>query len=196
MRINKKITEISMNESIFGEFQYFIKRINGYRDSGKLPSGESIEDLEQRFRIQVVNGLVITEPGAQEIAMEILLSDLSEQEQRGHLMTLRKTGNTEFKLKKAKPKVLKKTESVDQKRERALNLFVKTLTKAGLKIQRQSLGVKMLYAEHELKSFDYDDLRDLKLLFVNTIKISGHAKKADPVKLANVFKQVFANALA
>ena len=183
-----------MHESIFGEFQYFIRRINGFRAGSPLAQGETIEDLELRFRVQVENGMVINDPDSQEIAMEILLSDLTELEKRRHLMELRKTGRTSFKAKKVGPKVLKlaSNETIHDKREKALDLIVRSLQKVGVKARRQPLGVKMLYAEHELKTVDYDDIRDLKLLLVNTVRISGHAKKVSPEKLANVFNEMTA----
>lgn len=181
-----------MKESIFAEFQYFIRRINGYRAGASLTAGETIEDLEQRFRIQVENGLVINDPGNQEIAMEILLSDFSEQEKRQHLMELRRTGKTNFTIKKAEAVTLKSSQGLSQeeKRERALDLIAEALKKAGLKVQKQPLGVKMLMAEFELKNVNYDDPKDLRLLLVNTVKISGHAKKVDPIQLANIFNKL------
>jgi len=51
-----------MRESIFGEFQYFIRRINAFMNGSKLERGETIEDLEQRFRVQIERGLIIDEP--------------------------------------------------------------------------------------------------------------------------------------
>jgi hypothetical protein len=183
-----------MKESIFGEFQYFIRRINAYNAGANLTNGETIEDLEQRFRVQVESGLVINEPQNQEIAMAILLSELSEMEKRQYLMELRKTGKTKFEMKKAEAKTLNSLQglSLDQKRERALDLIAETLKKANVKAQKQPLGVKMLMAEYELNNFNYDDPKDLRLLFVNTIRISGHAKKADPLQLANIFNKILA----
>ncbi len=181
-----------MKESIFGEFQYFIRRITAYRAGASLAAGETIEDLEQRFRVQVENGLIIREPSNQEIAMEILLSELTENEKRQHLMTLRKTGKTDFTVKKTEIKKLKSSQtlSLAQKRERALDLIAEALKKSGVKLQKQPLGVKMLMAEYELKKLDYDDPEDLKLLLVNTVKISGHAKKVNPLQLANTFNEI------
>lgn len=181
-----------MKESIFGEFQYFIRRINGYRNGASLSSGETIEDLEQRFRVQIERGLIIDEAYSQEVAMEILLSDLSEQEKKQHIIELRKTGSTSFVVKKEEAKTLASQQSLslEQKREMALDLIAESLRKSGLKVQKQPLGVKMLMAEFELKNVDYLDPKDLKLLLVNTVKISGHAKKVDPMKLANVFSQL------
>jgi len=69
-----------MQDSIFAEFQYFIKRINGYRSGKPLAPGETLDDLEKRFRLQVSRGLVIDEPHGQELAMEVLLSDLPEKD--------------------------------------------------------------------------------------------------------------------
>lgn len=181
-----------MKDSIFGEFQYFIKRINAARNGAKLQQGETIEDLEQRFRVQIERGLVIDEPDAQEVAMEILLSDLSESKKKQHLLELRRTGTTNFAIKKAKSKTIisKQPMTLEQKRERALDLIHKALSCVGVKAQKQPLGVKMIMAEYELKNIDYDDPKDLKLLLVNTVKISGHAKKTEPGQLAQVFNQL------
>jgi hypothetical protein len=181
-----------MRESIFGEFQYFIRRINAYRAGVNLTTGETIEDLEQRFRVQVERGLIINDPHNQEVAMEILLSELSEKEKRQHLMELRKTGRTNFTVKKEDIKTLKSSQelSLNQKRERTLDLIIEALKKSGVKAQKQSLGVKMFMAEYELQNVNYDDPKDLRLLLVNTVKISGHAKKVDPVQLANTFNKM------
>lgn len=186
-----------MKESIFGEFQYFIKRINSYRSGVNLAPGETIEDLEQRFRIQVENGLVINNPQNQEIAMEILLSDLSEKVKKEHLMDLRKTGKTNFKFKKPETKMLKSSQelSLNQKRERALDFIVEALKVSGVKVQKQPLGVKMLMAEYNLKNIDYDNPKDLRLLLVDTVKLSGHAKKANPLNLANSFNRILRESL-
>lgn len=186
-----------MKESIFGEFQYFIKRINSFRSGGVLSSsflsdGERLEDLEQRFRVQIERGLVISEPHSQEVAMEVLLSDLSEETKKRHILELRRTGKTDFKLERLASKVIKSEESLtlEQKKERALDLMIASLKEVGVKVQKQPLAVKMLMAEYELKGVDYDDPKDLKLLIVNTVKISGHAKKADPERLAKVFSDM------
>lgn len=181
-----------MRESIFAEFQYFIKRINAFRSGVSLKSGETIEDLEQRFRVQIERGLVISEPSAQEVAMEILLSEQPESEKRQHIMTLRRTGKTDFAVKKGQVKSLssKKVLTLEQKRVRALDLIHGSLEKLGIKAQKQPLGVKMILAEFELNNVNYDDPNDLKLLLVNTVKISGHAKKVDPAALAKVFNSM------
>lgn len=183
-----------MKESIFGEFQYFIKRINAFRNGGKLQQGETIEDLEQRFRVQIERGLVLDEPHEQEIAMEVLLSDLTESQQKKHLMELRRTGETNFLIQKSEPKRLHSTSllTVQQKKERALDLIHNSLKEVGINAQKQPLGVKMLIAEFELKNVDYDDPKDLKLLLVNTLRISGHAKKTSPEKLAEAFNRILA----
>jgi hypothetical protein len=183
-----------MKESIFAEFQYFIRRINGYRAGGNLNTGETIEDLEQRFLTQVERGLVINDPDNQEVAMEILLSELSENDKRDHLMELRKTGRTNFKIKKSETKKLKSSQELNthQKKERALDFIFEALKKSGINVQKQPLGVKMLMAEYELKNVNYDDPKDLRLLLVNTVTISGHAKKVDPVKLAKIFNEIIA----
>lgn len=179
-------------DSIFGEFQYFIRRINNFHSGGGLNPGETIEDLEQRFRVQIERGLVIHDPDSQETAMEILLSDLPESKQRQHLMELRKKGTTTFKAKAKRPRVLVggQSQTIEQKREKALSLMVRALEAVGLKVKRQPLGIKMLYAEHSLKNVDYNDPNDLKLLFVNTVRISGHAKKANPAQLAVEFNKI------
>ncbi|MCU7832597.1 MAG: hypothetical protein KZQ56_08355 [gamma proteobacterium symbiont of Lucinoma myriamae] len=91
-----------MKESIFAEFQYYIKRINNARKPGVLEKGDTLDDLEERFRVQVENGLVMTDPDSQEISMEILLSDLSEDKKKEYLLELRKTGQTSFEIKKKK----------------------------------------------------------------------------------------------
>lgn len=178
-----------MKGSIFGEFQYFIKRIHAFRNGGTLARGETIEDLEQRFRVQVEKGLVINEPEAQALAMDILLSDLSETEQRHHLMALRRTGKTDFKPQHAAPttSVIPQNADLQTQREKALALIHDALSDVGVRAQKQPLGVKMLMAEFELKEMNYADPEDLKLLLVNTIKLSGHGKKADPVRLAQAF---------
>jgi hypothetical protein len=183
-----------MRESIFGEFQYFIRRINAFRNGGALDRGETIEDLEQRFRVQIERGLIIDEPYAQEVAIEILLSDLPEDKKKHHIMELRKTGHTNFAVKKpeSKPVNAKQPLNLEQQRERALSLIFKSLKMVGVKVQKQPLGVKMLIAEYELKNVDYNDPSDLKLLLVNTVKISGHAKKANPSELAMAFNKVLA----
>ena len=181
-----------MKESIFAEFQYFIRRINGFRSGVKLSAGETIEDLEQRFRVQVERGLVIIEPHEQEIVMEILLSNLNESEKRLHIMELRRTGKTSYQFKKANSKEngRESTLTLEQKRERALDLMILALNKVGVKVQKQPLAVKMLLSEYELENFDYDSPDDLKLLFVNTIKISGHVKKVNPAELAVIFNDL------
>lgn len=180
-----------MEKSIFSEFQYFIKRINSFRLGSSLSPGETIEDLEQRFRVQIERGLVISEPGAQEVAMEVLLSNISEDEKKHHVLELRRTGKTNFAIKKPESQKIKSKNplTLEQKRERALDLMVKALDSVGVKVQRQPFGVKMLMAEYELKDVDYDDPKDLRLLLVNTVKISGHAKKTEPVELALVFNK-------
>jgi len=181
-----------MKETIFAEFQYFIRRINAYKKDASLSPGETIEDLEQRFRVQVEKGLVISHPGNQEVAMEILLSNLPEDDKRAHLLSLRKTGKTTFEFKKEPPKKIKASASLttNEKRERALDLIVEALDLSGVKAQKQPLGVKMLMAEYELKDVDYDDPKDLRLLLVETIKMSGHAKKTEPITLANNFNKL------
>ncbi|MBF0266026.1 MAG: hypothetical protein HQL46_12205 [Gammaproteobacteria bacterium] len=179
-----------MNESIFAEFQYYIKRINNARKSGVLEKGETLDNLEERFRLQVEKGLVISEPDSQEVAMEILLSDLTEDKKKAHLLELRKTGKTAFKIKKQTDAKLKTTGNKEADMERALNLIVSALKESGLRVQKQPLAVKMLMAAHELGNFSYTDPSDLKLLFVNTIKLSGHVKKADPLKLAETFNKL------
>lgn len=64
-----------------------------YEGNSLVPQkGETLEYLEERFRLQVESGLVITEPDSQELAMEILFSDISEDKKREHLLELRKTG--------------------------------------------------------------------------------------------------------
>ncbi len=179
-----------MKESIFAEFQYYIKRINNARKSGILEKGDTLEDLEERFRLQVETGLVMTDPDSQEISMEILLSDLSEDKKKEYLLELRKTGQTSFEIKKEKVTKLQGSGNKQVDMERALDLIVSALKASGLRIQKQPLGVKMLQAAHELGDFSYTDPDDLKLLFVNTIKLSGHVKKADPLKLAATFNQL------
>ena len=179
-----------MKKTIFEEFQYYIKRINNARLTGILEKGDTLEDLEERFRIQVQNGLVITEPDAQELAMEILLSDISEDRKREHLLELRKTGQTSFEIKKEKVSKLNGSGNKQQDMEYALDLIVNALKTAGLRVQKQPLGVKMLQAAHNLGDFSYSDTSDLKLLFVNTIMLSGHVKKADPQELAKIFNQL------
>jgi len=179
-----------MKESIFAEFQYYIKRINKARKTGVLEKGDTVEDLEERFRMQVENGLVITEPDSQEIAMEILLSDLSEDNKKQSLLELRKTGQTSFQLKKEKTAKIQSAGNKQIDMERALDLIVSALKTSGLRVQKQPLGVKMLQAAHELGDFSYTDPDDLKLLFVNTIRLSGHVKKTDPLKLAETFNQL------
>lgn len=181
-----------MKESIFGEFQYFIKRINAFRNGEKLKHGETIEDIEQRFRVQIERGLVIDEPQAQEMVMQILLSDLPESKQKQHIMELRRTGKTNFSLKKSASTTTntKQALTLEQQRERALDLIHKALKMVGVVTQKQPLGVKMLMAEYELKNVDYNEPKDLKLLLVSTVKISGHAKKADPAELAMVFNKL------
>lgn len=183
-----------MKESMFAEFQYFIRRINAYRAGGNLNTGETIEDLEQRFRVQVERGLIINEPGNQEVAMEILLSELSENDKRDHLIALRKTGKTNFKYKEKETKTLRSSKelSLEDKKERALDLIIKALKKAGVSAQKQPLAIKMFMAEYELKNIDYDDPKDLRLLLVHTVKISGHAKKVNPIELASIFNKLLA----
>jgi len=179
-----------MKESIFAEFQYYIKRINNARKSGVLEKGETLEDLEERFRVQVEKGLVMTDPDSQEISMEILLSDLSEDTKKQHLLELRKTGQTSFEIKKEESSKLKGSGNKQDDMERALDLIVSALKAAGLRVQKQPLGIKMLQAAHELGDFSYTDPSDLKLLFVNTIRLSGHVKKTDPIKLAKIFNKL------
>lgn len=181
-----------MTKSIFAEFQYYIKRINNARKSGILDKGDTLEDLEERFRIQVQNGLVITDPESQEISMEILLSDLLEDKKREHLLELRKTGQTSFEIKKEQVSKFNGSGNKQNDMEQALDLIVSALKQAGLRVQKQPLGVKMLQAAHDLGNFSYADPSDLKLLFVNTIKLSGHVKKADPLKLAQIFNKLIA----
>ncbi len=180
-----------MKESIFAEFQYFIKRIKNHRNGGKLAAHETIEDLEQRFRLQVENGLVIIDPTSQEIVMEILLSDLDEDKMKEHIFELRRTGKTNFKLTNNDSKYIQSRKELtkEQKKERALDLMLAALKECGVNAQKQPLAVKMLIAEHELKSVDYDNIDDLKLLMVSTVKISGHAKKVEPARLAKIFNQ-------
>ena len=186
-----------MKESIFAEFQYFIRRINGFRSGLKLSAGETIEDLEQRFRVQVERGLVIIEPHEQEIVMEILLSSLNESDKRLHIMELRKTGKTSYQFQKTNSKESGRESSLtlEQKRERALDLMISALNTAGVKVQKQPLAVKMLMAEYSLENFDYDSPADLKLLFVNTVKISGHVKKVNPAALAVIFNDLMRTSL-
>lgn len=186
-----------MKDSIFSEFQYFIRRVGGYRNGARLQAGETIEDLEQRFRVQIERGLVISEPSAQEMAMEILLSDLSESKQRKHLFELRKFGTTEFEMGASKAKKIQSQPglTLQKKKERALDWMVKALKSVGVTAQRQPLGVKMLMAEHELNKIDYDDPKDLKLLLVGTVKLSGHAKKANPMDLAESFNKIISRSL-
>lgn len=181
-----------MKESIFGEFQYFIRRINAFRSGGSLAANETIEDLEQRFRVQIERGLVIHDPCSQEVVMEVLLSDLSEDAKKGHIIEIRKTGKTNFELKIPSSKVTKLNQglTLEQKKERALDLMILALKKVGIKTQKQPLAVKMFMAEYELKDVDYDDPKDLKLLLVKTVQISGHAKKAEPERLAKVFNDL------
>jgi hypothetical protein len=181
-----------MKESIFGEFQYFIKRINAFRSGGSLAANETIEDLEQRFRVQIERGLVVHEPHSQEVVMEVLLSDLPENAKRKHILEVRRTGDTDFELKNASSKVMKSNQglTLEQKKEKALDLMITALKKVGVKTQKQPLAVKMFMAEYELGEVDYDDPKDLKLLFVKTVQISGHAKKAEPEKLAKVFSEM------
>ncbi len=179
-----------MKKTIFAEFQYYIKRINNARNSGLLEKGDTLEDLEQRFRLQVENGLVITEPDAQELAMEILLSDATEELKLKYLLELRKTGQTSFILEKQDVSRIKSTGNKKNDMDNALDLILNALKTAGLRVQRQPLGIKMLQAAHELGDFNYSDSSDLKLLFVNTIKLSGHVKKADPLELAKIFNNL------
>ena len=113
-----------MKESIFAEFQYYIKRINNARKSGVLEKGDTLEDLEERFRVQVENGLVMSDPDSQEISMEILLSDLSEDKKKEYLLELRKTGQTSFELKKEKITKLQSSGNKQVDMERALDLIV------------------------------------------------------------------------
>ena len=179
-----------MKKSIFAEFQYFIKRINNARKSGFLENGDTLEDLEERFRLQIQNGLVITEPDSQELAIEILLCDDSEELKLKYLLELRKTGQTSFKIKKENISRTKGTGNKQNDMDNALDLILNALKKAGLRVQRQPLGIKMLQAAHDLGDFNYTDSSDLKLLFVNTIKLSGHVKKADPLELAKIFNNL------
>ncbi|MFK5947230.1 MAG: hypothetical protein QM500_00485 [Methylococcales bacterium] len=184
-----------MQETIFGEFQYFIKRINDARSGKSLSNGDTLEDLEQRFRLQVENGLVIIDPGAQEVAMEILLSDISEPQKRNHLFELRRTGKTSFQINRTQKATLSHNTDPQKDAERALHLIVKALNKAGIKVQKRALSVKMLLAAHELGEMDYCDPDDLKLLYVKTIKISGHVRKANPLVLAKIFNDILPRSL-
>lgn len=179
-----------MNESKFAEFQYFIKRIKHARNGGSLNNGETLEDLEQRFRKQVENGLVIIDPGPQEIAMDILLSGMSEENMDSQLTQLRRTGKCSFTLKEEFSNKLKSHNNPEKDMERALNLIIKALNVSGLRVQRQPLAVKMLEAAHNMSGFDFCDPDDLKLLFVKTIKRSGHVKKANPLELARIFNNL------
>jgi len=181
-----------MKESIFGEFQYFIKRINSFRNGGRLAANETIEDLEQRFRVQIEKGLVVSEPHAQEVVMEVLLSDLHEHTKKRHILEMRRTGQTDFKLKGTGSKKIEsnKNLTLEQRKERALDLIIAALKKVGVNTQKQPLAVKMFMAEFELGGVDYDDPKDLKLLLVKTVEISGHARKAEPEKLAKVFSEM------
>jgi len=181
-----------MQDSIFGEFQYFIRRINAFRSNGHLAKGESIEDLEQRFRVQLERGLVIHEPYSQEVAMEVLLSDLSESAKKAHILEIRRTGKTNFEIKTTAAKVMAGHQALtlEQKKERAVDLMVKALKEVGVKAQKQPLAVKMFMAAHQLNAVDYDNPKDLRLLMVNTLQMSGHAKKADPELLAKVFNKL------
>lgn len=181
-----------MKESIFAEFQYFIKRINEFRSGLDLKGGQTIEDLEQRFRVQVERGLVISDPDAQEVAMEILLSDLSEDKKRQHLMELRRTGKTNFEIKRSPLKTISSNRNLspEQKKERALDLIILALKKVGVIAQKQPLAVKMFMADYELKGINYDDHNDLKLLLVKTTQLSGHAKKANAEMLAKAFNDL------
>ena len=77
--------------------------------------------------------------------MEILLSDLSQS---------KGSGNKQDDM------------------ERALDLIVNALKASGLRVQKQPLGVKMLQAAHALEDISYNDPSGLKLLFVNTIRLS------------------------
>ena len=179
-----------MKKSIFAEFQYYIKRINNARLNGVLEKGDTLDDLEERFRLQVQNGLVISDPDSQELAMEILLADISEELKREHLLELRKTGRTSFEIKKENVSKSNGSGNKQQDMEYALDLIVNALKTAGLRVQKQPLGVKMLQAAHNLGDFSYNDSSDLKLLFVNTIMLSGHVKKADPHELAKIFNKL------
>jgi len=179
-----------VEDSIFAEFQYFIKRINNARAGIKLTNGETLEDLEQRFRIQVENGLVIHDPDGQELAMDILLSNISEAEKRKHLTKLRTTGSCDFRASTSQAKMLSSTGSKEGDMERAVDLMIKALKKAGVKAQKQKLGIKMFHAAHEMNNVDFCDPDDLKLLFVRTINISGHVKKGNPIELAESFNSI------
>jgi hypothetical protein len=183
-----------MKESIFGEFQYFIKRINAFRNGGSLAANETIEDLEQRFRVQIERGLIVHEPYSQEVVMEVLLSDLSEDAKKAHILEVRKTGKTSFVMQGQSSKVMTSNQglTLEQKKEKALDLIISALKQVGVKAQKQPLAVKMFMAEYELKDVDYDDPKDLKLLLVKTVQFSGHAKKAEPEKLAKAFSSLLA----
>ena len=180
-----------MEESLFAEFQYFIKRINTARKGGRLKGGETLEDLELRFRRQVENGLVIINPDAQELAMEILLdTEISEVQKRAHIRELRLSGSTDYATKNTGRIRREIAPSTDRDRERVLGWMVQALQRAGVRVQKQPLGIKMLIAAHEIGNVDYHDHGDIKLLFAKTIKLSGHAKKVDPVKLATLFNNI------
>jgi len=180
-----------MSASLFSEFQYFIKKINLAR-AGKSPGkNETLEDLEQRFQKQVERGLVIIEPDEQELVMEVLLAHIPEERKLKFIRDVKKTGSCDFEIKKqSQIKVSAKSPNLSEDRDRALDLIIKALKQAGIKVQRQPLGIKMMYAAHELGKFDYHDANDLKLLFVKTIKFSGHVKKADPQELATIFSKL------
>lgn len=184
-----------MKESIFGEFQYFIKRINAFRKGGRLAIGETIEDLEQRFRVQIEKGLVINDPYGQEVAMEVLLSDLSEDVKKEHVLEIRRTGRTSFEIQKPVAKVVHSNKglTLEQKKEKALDLMIAALKMVGVKANKQPLAVKMFMAEYELGGVNYDDPKDLKLLLFKTVQISGHAKKTEPERLAEVFNEMLLN---
>ncbi len=173
---------------MFDEFEYFIKRIQKARNGQNLPDGEYLEDLEIRFRLQVENGLVIHDAENQELAMEALLLDIPDSDKNMLIQAIRHsrlTGELKDKLlRKDKAQMPKATRSNQALLESSLDLFCETLRSCGLRIQRQPLGVKMLHAAHALPELDLNDERDVKLLFVKTCELSGHAKKTDPVMLA------------
>ncbi len=181
-----------MKESIFGEFQYFIRRINAYRNSGKIDPNETIEDLEQRFRVQIERGLVVHDPESQEVVMQVLLSDLPEVAKKEHILSIRRTGKSDFELRGSENRKISSSKSLtlEEKKERALDWIILALKKVGVRTQKQPLAVKMFMAEYELKNVDYDDPKDLKLLLVKTVQFSGHAKKADPKALAKAFSDL------
>ena len=185
-----------MDSSPFAEFQYFIRRINALKAGKPISKDDTLDDLEKRFHRQVERGLVLIDPDQQEMAMKILLAPISDARKVQFITELRRTGKTKFReLGKLhdNPKPVTKADP-NTVREQALDLMVAALTKAGVRVKRQPLGMKMLYAAHDLGPVDYQNRDDLKLLFVNTIKYSGHVKKAAPEKLATIFNQLVARA--